>query len=819
MKRINIIRIFVSLPQIKKFLVIITLTLALGLNFSYCQRIDTLLNEYGASCPVERLYLQFDKTLYAPGETIWFKAYIVSVLMPDADNKNLYVDFSDATGKVVAHNIYPVTEGLSRGQFTIPESARGNLVHVRAYTKWMLNFDSAFLFNKNLALLHPKSNRNRESFPEPKVSVYFFPEGGDIIANLKTRIAFMAENQFGQPVNITGVVKDNEDKTVSDLIVQHDGMGSFYLVPEAGKKYFASWKDQKGNEYNTGLPAIKSSGISLSMNSTGNKKQFRIERSDDTSSGIREIHVVAMMYQQVVYMANLLLESTKSISGLITTKNFPSGIMQFTVFDKNWEPLAERIIYVKNNADVFHPDIQLSELNFGKRGQNELTITTNDSSSANLSISVTDAAMDVDNSSNIVSYMLLSSQIKGKIYHPYYYFSDTTAAINNALDLVMLTHGWRRFEWKNILTKAPLKTTFAPDTSYMIFSGKVSAVTPKQLASAQSLLTIIKSGSNNKGKGSLFYLPLYADGSFRFPGMILFDTLLVSYKFIGNKDLLRDAHVELMSDKLKAPIKVPVSITDSMEAQNGDTSALSTGKDFYNRYAGNNIKTLKEVTVYTKIKTPLQKLDELYASPLFQREDAHIFDVENDISAHSAVDVLHYLQNRVAGLEISNLTGSNANVRMRGFQPTFFLDEIPVDTPLNRSILQDINMFDVAMIKVFSPPFLAAWGNGSGGAVAIYTKKANARQNVENTNMMYKKMEGYSPIREFYSPDYLINSKDADIPDTRTTLYWNSTIATTSRQHEVKLRFYNNDFTKSYRIILEGMNTNGQFTHLEKIYQ
>ncbi len=108
MKRVNINRILVHLAQIKRPLLITTLALTFVSSFSYCQRIDTLINGYGASCPVERVYLQFDKTLYTTGETIWFEAYIVSVLMPDADIKNLYVDFSDAGGRVLAHQRYPV---------------------------------------------------------------------------------------------------------------------------------------------------------------------------------------------------------------------------------------------------------------------------------------------------------------------------------------------------------------------------------------------------------------------------------------------------------------------------------------------------------------------------------------------------------------------------------------------------------------------------------------------------------------------------------------------------------------------------------------
>jgi len=784
----------------------------------FAQRIDTLINDYGKNYPVERIHLHFDKSNYAPGDTVWFKAYIVSGLVPDFTSKNLYVDFVGEDEKVLAHQVYPIIQGNSPGQFVIPVELPGKIIHVMAYTRWMLNFDSAFLFQTNLAVIHHEFIGQETITKELKTSIHFFPEGGDAVATLETRIAFLAENQFGQPVNVKGEVKDNKGNKVADLVVQKDGMGDFFFIPEADKKYTAFWTDVSGKKRIADLPEIKANGIALTMNFIGAEKLFSIERTKNVTDEFKQVHVVATMYQQVVYMANFSMNQSTLINGTISTKNLPSGIMQVTVFNKNWEPMAERIVYVKNNTDTFTSLAGFSKLNFGKRSENELTVTVKDSLPATLSLSITDAAIKADSNNNMISTMLLKDQIKGKINRPYYYFSDSSAEVNNNLDLLMLTHGWRRYNWNNVINKIPLNLNYAADTSYLYLSGLVSGLNTKELAKAKNLLVNVKTNAHSKGK--MIYVSLEPNGSFKCPDFIFFDSLLISYQFMDKNRVFSNAAITFMNDKLKAPAGFSKYFLTSGFPQT-DTSGNSVMTKLYSKYQESGYVTLKDVTVYAKAKTQLQRLDSMYASPLFQQGDVKNFDVRNDPSFYGGMNIFRYLEFRVPGLQVysTNMVGETPNILYRGYTPGFFIDEIPVDTS-DLSLIRDLNLSDIAMIKVIPPPFVGAWGNGQGGAIAIYMKRADDRD-FENKkkDWISKRVEGYSAMREFYSPNYETVYNEPDKPDVRTTLYWNANLATTRQQHSIKLKFYNNDFTKSYRIIVEGMNSNGQFTHYEKIVQ
>ena len=781
------------------------------------QRIDTLINNYASKYPQERIHLQFDRHNYAPKEDIWFKAYIITGIMPDQFSKTLYVDFSDETGKVLAHDAYPIAAGTTRGQFTVPDSIHGNLIHVRAYTKWMLNFDTTFLFNHDLGIIQPASKRIKGTPPAAVAKLYFFPEGGDLIAGLNTRVAFMAEDQYGQPVKVKGVVKDTKGNEVAQISPDHDGMGSFHLLPNTSDAYTASWTDEKGESHTTVLPEVKPTGAALVARPGSGSTLFAIQRSENAPDNLKSLHIVATTYQQLVYMANVSLVDKSMVSGAIPTTSFPSGILQLTLFDASWKPVSERIIFVNNGEAEFHPEVGFSKLSFDKRGQNEIVVNVPDSVPANLSVAVTDASVGSDSSSNLISRMLLTSQIKGRVYHPYYYFSDTTKEVRENLDLVMLTHGWRRYHWDQLLSHEDPKIDYPADTSYMTFSGKVYGASPAQLTANNTLVAIAKSKQDTTGR--FIMVQLQKDGTFNDPNTIFFDSLQVYYKFSGkNNPMERSATISFMPDRIKSPGQVVLDPNDIIKARVYDTSGLAASRRLFDQYwAASHMETnLEDVTVKAKTKSPSEILDDKYTSGMFKSDNGYTFDLMNDISAQSSFNIFSYLQGRVAGLQISNAQSGTPSMTWRGSTPSLFLDEMPIQ---DASQLSNISMSDIALVKVYRPPFMGGFGGSPGGAIAVYTRKGGDVQREKGEGMPHKTIAGYSIIKEFYVPDYLSLTQDLSKLDSRSTIYWNSLIMTTPQDHEVRFKFFNNDITKSYRIILEGINSQGQFSHIEKVIQ
>lgn len=242
----------------KRFRFFIQTSFLLAASFSFTlhclsQNIDSTIEKYADDYGQERIYLQYDKSTYVPGETIWFKAYLMEGFSPADESKNFYADWTDDHGNLLFRTISPIVNGTTNGQFDIPTTYNGKYVHVKAYTRWMLNFDSAFLYDKDIVILGQKGNSpvvNNTIIP----SLQFFPEGGDAVEGVSNKIAFKANNQWGRPVKIKGIVQNNQGKFIDSLRVMHDGMGFFFIFPQPGESFTAKWKDEKGGDHSTNLP-------------------------------------------------------------------------------------------------------------------------------------------------------------------------------------------------------------------------------------------------------------------------------------------------------------------------------------------------------------------------------------------------------------------------------------------------------------------------------------------------------------------------------------------------------------------------------------
>lgn len=772
------------------------------------QDVNTLITNYGDKYSPDRLYIHYDKSSYASGETIWYKVYMMNTLLPAEETKNIYIDWLDDKGNLLLHATAPVVGGATNGQFDIPTDYKGKLIHVRAYSRWMLNFDTAFFYNKDIRILS-RNNDNATAKLTIIPTLSFFPEGGDAIAGIKNKIAFLANDQWGRPVKITGTIVNNNGKVTDTLHTMHDGMGYFYLTPEAGHTYTAKWNDEKGVGHTTALPSIKEMGVALRIEVSGSSRNFFVELSPGLSNSIDSMHLVGTMYQHPVF--NISKPTSAAIKGIIPTQSLPTGILTITLFDNHWNAIAERITYVENDDYSFTPQLQVQHWGLSKRAKNELKISVPDSIVSSLSIAVTDNEIGGDSSSNIFSGLLLSSELKGEIYKPAYYFSDNSYEVQQNLDLVMLTHGWRRFNWEEVLKNKPVKFLYAKDTSYMTLSGTVAGA--GLIAPDANIILLIK----QKDKaGQISMVPIQPNGNFNDATTLLFDTATVYYQF--QKKEMKNASAQFMTNRLAMyPIK---------GLKNGIGFWSDTSGNYRQWYLSNaandlafkeKVKTLDAIIIKSKGKSPVQLLDEKYTSGMFSGGDSYQFDVMNDPFASSAPDIFSYLQGKVAGLQITNTgnAGSAPTLSWRGGAPQIYLDEMPIDA----DFVSTINVNDIAYLKVIRPPFFGGSGNGGNGAISIYSRRGGDVKSVPGKGLANNKVYGYTPIRQFYSPDYdKFRPEDANT-DIRTTLYWNPGLSLTPQSPSAIVSFFNNDVTKSFRVVIEGMTKDGRLAHIEQIME
>ena len=774
------------------------------------QNIESTLEKFGEKYEAEKAYVHYDKPAYSAGETIWFKAYLMQGAFPAEITKTFYLDWLDEKGNLLFHSVLPVLESSAVGQFDIPENFKGGLIHVRGYTRWMLNFDTAFLYNKDLRIL--SSTKSTGVAEKPVASLAFFAEGGDAIEGIANKIAFKANDQWGRPVKIKGVVEAANGHLIDSFHSVHDGMGSFYFLPAAGTKYTAKWKDEKGQQHSTALPVAKSSGINLHAGKEAGNTFFALTRSENATDNLKEGFVLGTMQQHLVFKTGFDLKKVTNIKKVIPVSQLPTGILTITVFDKDANPVAERILFINNHDYSFTPVVDVQHWGLNKRAKNEIQVSVPDSLVANLSIAVTDAAIGADSSENIFSTLLLTSEIRGIVHNPAYYFSSASDSAEKYLDLVMLTNGWRRFNWNDLMKGKLPSITYPKDTAYLALSGAVNGVLPGTAGDGSLVMIVKQKDSSSK----MIVTPLDAMGRFIEPDFIFFDTMTV-YHQLPKSSMYKNAGIDFMQDRLPAIfnnkinnfIRYNPAFTDTTGSGYNYSRALEklATVEFFKS------KTLENVTVRAKTKSPIEVLDEKYASGLFSGGDSYNFDLVNDPLAGSYQNIFSYLQGKVAGLQITT-SGGGTSLQWRGGTPQVYLDEMPTDVEM----LSSMSVNDIAYVKVFRPPFMGGAGGGSGGAIAIYMRKGGDFQ-TSSKGLDRNTVIGYTEIREFYSPNYIAIDRKNEQRDLRTTLYWKPILLTAPGKSKILISFFNNDVTESFRVIIEGITKDGRLAHIEQVLE
>jgi hypothetical protein len=785
------------------------------------QQIDSMMNLYAENYQQEKIHIHFDKSIYNKGETIWYKAYVMTGTDLTTYSKNFYVDWFDEQGKLLSHTVAPMFESSARGQFVVPEKYAGKLIHAKAYTNWMLNFDTAFLYNKDLRIDQSQANTTKTTPLKSITTVQFLPEAGDLVGGINQRIAFLATNQFGIPMNVVGAIKNAKNELIDSFGTDHDGMGVLSLDVDAKETYTAVWTDENKQSHTTPIPVTRAVAATIQVQPLRNKVLFVIKRSPNAPDNFKTLNAIAHINQHEIYKSRVNLSVKTSGVGEIPTAELPSGILQITLFDADWVPVAERVVFVNNNDYEFFPDVRVLEKSTKPRGKNKIDVYVSDTTLSNMSMAVTDAGLLTDNSNTIISQLLLAGDIKGYLHNPAYYFSSDVDSVRQHLDLVMLTHGWRRFNWVDIAKAKPPIITNAKDTDYLQIKGSVFGFNKASGAQLPPYINLILQAKDSS-KQMVPLLPVTKSGNFLVRGVTFYDTIRVYYSFNGDKKMTERGEVRVNSGLAPAPSKLFGAVASSpllWGLKSIDSIALARSKFFYNEKLRLDkllaAANLQEVIVKSTTKSAKDILDEKYASGLFSGGDATQFDVVNDPFSLGAIDVFSYLQGRVAGLQINN-NGAETSLSWRGGTPEVFLNEIRSDIDQVKSL----PMSDVAYIKVFRPPFFGASGGGAGGAISIYTRKGgDVRQapGPGNGGLGYQILAGYTPYKEFYSPNYSVNNNSQ--PDVRTTLYWNPYILTDKKNKTYKIEFYNNDISKKLRVVLEGINAEGKLTRIEKILE
>lgn len=789
------------------------LAIFIGFSFAAKAQPDSILSVYANNYQEERIYIHFDKSSYLPGETIWFKAYLMQGVEPSNFSKNFYLEFANAAGQVIHYFTAPIVYSSAKGMFTLPNNFKENTLFVKAYTSWMLNFDSAFLYKKTIPIIQQTVIKTTKPTVK-KTTLNIFPEGGYLVNNVKQKIAFKATDAFGFPISFKGSLINKAGKNIDSIKPTHNGMGFFYLTPQKGETYTIKWMDELMNKQSTVLPQTKEDGFVLQVKQQDQKLLFSVERPQDAKDNFKVIRIVATMHKNLVYRSNVKLVNGTAYNGEIPITNLPAGVLQITAFDMNWLPFAERICFIKNQDNELLADARVFKPNLTAKAKNTVEIYLPDVIGTNLSVAITDAESNVAAKDHIISSLFLTSDIKGYVHQPANYFINDLDSTNQNLDLVMLTNGWRRIKWDDVANNKVPTIQYPKDSSYLSIAGKLFGAKPAQIQDAGDINLIIKTKDSAT---NIISLPLNKDGSFATKNQPFFDTVTIYYQFNKKKDLVYSTAVSFNNLLLTPNNQILVDST-FYNATTLDTTGLFRKKQLWqNQQELEKLlqtTTLEGVTVKAKQRRAVDELENKYASGMFRGGDGYQFDFVNDLTAQGSMDIFTYLAGRVAGLQINN-TGASASASWRGSPTSLFLNETPVDA----NMLRDIPVADIAYVKVIRPPFIGASGGGAGGAIAVYTRRGADTRSVTGKGLENKKLSGYTFIKEFYAPNYEFNPDLKYDKDVRTTLYWNPFVLSDKKNRTIQITFFNNDISKKLRLDIQGMNEEGKLVNIQKIIQ
>jgi hypothetical protein len=428
----------------------------------------------------EKVYLHFDNTSYAQGETIWFKAYVVTSTqhLPTTQSGVLYVELLNAKGKLLETKKLKIEYGQCHGEFplnTINRDYFPGFYEIRAYTKGMLNFGEETVFSRVFPVFEESKadgNYTEEDLkdgldislpnhrPKPEirknVNVDFYPEGGNLVTGLTSNIAFKAIDKHGQSIEIEGEICNPEGEILTAFTTLHAGMGLFSYLPDGKKNKINVFYENK--KYTFDFLQSLAKGYVLQVNNfSKNTLMVQISKSSGMPQSLLGLSILCR--GEVSFFQEIAFDS-ESYMLKIPKEILTGGVNQITLFDDKGKILAERLlfIYPKDEEQVFIETVPDKE---EYQAMEKINIDFITQPETVFSVAVRDADSMIETPfTNIVTNLLLSSELKGYIENPDYYFDSANSNRIPAMDLLMMVQGWKRYEWQTMARVKPFKQLY-----------------------------------------------------------------------------------------------------------------------------------------------------------------------------------------------------------------------------------------------------------------------------------------------------------------------------------------------------------------------
>lgn len=804
----------------------------------FIKSIKKKFTAYNQQLPEDRVYVQFDKPMYEPGDNIWFNAFIRngSDLKASSQSDIVHVDLINPKGSIEKSLNLIAKKGMAAGDFTLGEEALGGIYKIRAYTNFMKNEGEENYFEKELQVqdvilprLKMKLDFERKAFgagdevvaklilntnenkplanyaakfvanidgqkivansvttdeeglkyirfrlPEElnssdgllnvmidyegstesisrsipivlnKIKMELFPEGGDMVQGLESRVAFKAVNEFNKPADVEGIVQTAKGSTVASFSSYHQGMGAFKITPQAGETYVVKITKPEGIKETFNLPEVYPRGYTMSID---NERKEELTVNINTTE-TEELSLIAQVRGKIVYSTaiNAVKGNNKVTFG---TKDFPIGVTQVTLFDGKGIPRAERLTFVNKDKQL-NISVSTNKEKYLPREKVTMTISVKDERGIPMPATVSMAVVNDqflsfadDKSGNILSHLLLQQDLRGKVEEPGFYLDAKEPKSDKALDYLMMTSGWRRFTWEKIMSDELPSVAYMPEKTIVsgtvidYYQNKPLANATIKLANGKTVLT------DNKGAYTLKNIELY-------------EPLLVNYSAqgYGNGSQYIYAYQQNLPLYLYSNTYYDYPTTNSRLSNRGALVPSASAPEEMGAVMENRMEMVMEPAIpHQEAAKPARKKD------------------------------------------VGNKKVADEKMNVKALDK----DERKVESEKVKEKREEIRVVDARGDR---------FGSGAGKAALADDEEWNPEP-VANVT--------YYRARQFAAPAYDHNEKVETRTDFRNTIYWNPNVEVGSTGKKT-LEFYMSDDISSFRTTVEGASVDGTLGHGEKTF-
>ena len=640
-------------------------------------------------------------------------------------------------------------------------------------------------------------------------SIQFFAEGGNLVADIRSKVAFKAVGPDGLGLDFKGVIVDDANKEIAKIAPSHLGMGTFDFLPEDGRKYKAKVTFADGKQSIVDLPEVQSKGITLAVNTDDPTKvsiEIKANRAYYKENLNKQLNLL-IYWAGAIRTINTKLDN--EVLGLdLPVTVFRTGVLKVSLLSETGEPLNERLSFIQN-PDLLNLAINTNKTTFAKRENVQLNVNAKDKDGKNVSgyfsVSVVDESkilVEENSENSILAYLLLTSDLKGYIEKPNYYFANINKETRTNLDALMLTQGYRRFVWKQLMNDNNLNAANAYNPEqYLDIAGTLKTKNGTPIIDTKVILLPLGLTEQTDDKGHFKFAKINFQSD---------------DKFILKAPSSSGKNAAVISMDPVAP-EAPVDRADVIQAKyNANADILAS---FQNNQKPGVITASNESNLILKNDKTFgpKRVDNYRSSNISGPGHA------DQVISGDAVKTAPLLSNGLNGLAhginfVQGVPFSEGSQVVTGSGGGTLPMLIVVDGAQLRlgSGVDFVNPQTVETVEILKRENAAIYGeNANTGVIVITTKQGGASTGTQSNEMspgvFSIEPKGFYKAREFYSPVYDAQAVNK-LPDLRTTIFWKPDVITDASGN-ASFNYFNADGTGSYRVVIEGVDVNGNLGH------